>query len=281
MEFALAFPIFLLFVLLIIDFSRISSISTVLRDAIDRAATAAVSMPNLDIDVRGRTKDDVDYQRLMLGRKKVGEAALRFLNKTNLVLTADDQALADVKGTKLLDIVYTEDRLAGIADTRSYKVAFLRPGECAVVRRINRVECNRRTLGTTAADDPPVEKPQFLMERHPIKVVAYVEFDAFLPFIARDPVRFEQYAYRQPIPQTPFPAFEDPGLKGGFEAPKKPEEHQPVGNIVVPTPTPSEKCQINWNKCVGESIGTGPRCPCANIPDPGQKPFCKCRRDCC
>jgi hypothetical protein len=110
-------------------------------------------------------------------------------------------------------------------------------------------------LGTTPSDPAPVEVPARLLDRHPVKVVAFATFDSFTPLLFSRPFKVVQFAYRQPIPQGPFPAFEDPGLQGAVGSPPSPDDNEPLGAVELPD-EPVPPCVPDWGRCLTESAGT-------------------------
>lgn len=250
-QFAIVFPLFMLFIVVLIDFGRFSSLKGVVQEGVHRAVERSVTVPNLDIDPRGMYSADVEYQRLKLAREKAAETGQGFISSVGLIYTKMDSELTGINGPQLLDIVFTEDRLSDTPEEIRGKVAILMPGECAFVPKLNHTECNRQTLGTTEGDPAPVEAPKRLIERHPVKAVAFATFDSFTPVLFNRPFKIEQYAYRQPIPQGPFPAFEDPGLSGGYGSPPDPEDNQPLGAVELPD-EPVPQCVPDWGECIDE-----------------------------
>ena len=103
-------------------------------------------------------------------------------------------------------VVYTDNAVANGPTTLTTKLMVLRPGECAQVPTLGITECNRETLGTAPTDPAPTQSPETLMERHPVKVVAYATLDSYVPFLFTAPVRIEAFAYRQPVPESQLAA---------------------------------------------------------------------------
>ncbi len=251
-EFALVFPWFLLFAMVILDFGRASALRGVLDEAVNRSLARAITVGNLDIDPTGLTQADDNFERLHLARQKVAGEGMNFLNGVRLLHTANDASLSGAKGARVYDIQFTENRIADGPVTDTLKLMVLLPGECATLPTLSVTECNRQTLGTSPADPAPELTAELLMERHPIRVVAYATFDSYTPFLFRSPIRVEAYGYRQPIPQGPFAAAEDPGLVGGNGNIIPPTQPPLVGSPVLPT-EPIPVCKVGWGANVEAS----------------------------
>ncbi len=255
-QFAMVFPILMMIVVVIMDFGRTSALRTVSQEGVHRSLELAITVPNLDINPNGLDPNSVEYKRLELARSKVSAFGTNFITDVGLIHTAPDATLVGKTGPRLLDIQYTEDRVIGDPITYTSKVAVLLPGECVFIPNFGssgRTECNRETLGTTPTDPRPVEPAARLMERHPVKVVAALAADAFTPILFSQPLNLENFAYRQPIPQGPFPAFEDPGLNGAYSPPVDPADSDPLGKPDLP-PEPPILCPVSWVDAIEQTV---------------------------
>ncbi len=243
-EFAIVFPLLMMFIVAIIDYSRYSSLKVSIRESLYEAMEVAITVPNLDIDPRDKPVADFDYQRLKLARSKSTKAGLSYVEKFALASLASDDDTDTEASARLLDLVFTEDRLAGgTTETETTKLAILLPGECVFVPSMNHTECNRKSLKTTASEPAPKANPQYLIKNHPVKTVAFFKLKSFIPVLFSKPMKVEYYAYREQIPQGPFPAFEDPGLLAG-ELPTEPEEVEPLKELELPEE--ELDCTPNW-----------------------------------
>ena len=276
-QFALAFPVFMMFVVVIIDYGRVTALGNVIREGMAAGLQKAISVPNLDIEPRGMTSVDYPYQRSRIARGMVEESALTIIGGINTIGVGDDASQASVTGPKLYDIVFTENRISNGPDVQTYKVAVLMPGECVEVPSIGHVECNRQTLGTTPSDPFPLQRPEFLLRKHPVKLVAFAQFDAFTPWLFSRWQKFEQYGYRPHVPQVPFPTSIDPQPYSELREAMTPPIHKPIGGARIKEPEP-RTCVVDWNLCIGEGNQphVGKACPC-NTPTT----VCECRPDCC
>ena len=207
MEFAIVFPLFLLITMVIVDFGRASTLRSVVDEAISRTLKRAVSVANLDVEQDGPPQlasSDVQYRRLEVSKKLAAQEGLDFLASVDLLHLQDDSAQTSKRGAKLLDLTYTDTTVSGPPAQETAKLMVLRPGECATVPSTGGTECNRETLGTSSADPAPTQRMDLLMERHPIKVVAYAQIDSYVPFLFKAPLRIEAFGYRQAIPEGQF-----------------------------------------------------------------------------
>lgn len=280
LQFVLAFPVFMMFVVVIIDYGRVTALGNVVREGMAAGMQKAISVPNLDIEPRGKTTADYHYQRSKIAREMVEQTALGVITGIHSMGVGDDASQASATGPKLFDIVLTENRISDGPDVQTYKVAALMPGECVEVPAIGHIECNRETLGTTPADPFPLQRPEFLLKKHPVKVVAFAQFDAFTPWLFSRAQKFEQYAYRPHIPQVPFPTSIDPQPYEELQEAMKPEVHLPRGKVRIKQPEPYS-CTVNWDVCVQKSLSDGgPRCPCNEV-DETDPPTCTCKKVCC
>lgn len=279
-QFAIAFPIFMMFVVVIVDYSRITAASNLVREGLAYGIKQAKSVPNLDIDPRGVPSTDYWYRRSKIAREIVEEEALALVRGTGQVSVEDDASTAGADGPKMYDLVFTENRISDGPDEETYKVAALLPGECVEVPSLGITECNRETLGTEPNDPFPLQPPEFLIEEHPVKVVAFVRFDTFTPWAFNQVRRFEQFGFRQPIPKTPFPTEIDPQPYG--ELPTGVEDQEPLGDARTPEEEEPEDCVFDWGKCTTQALDDGvPRCPCPGVPDLTDASVCTCRENCC
>jgi hypothetical protein len=274
LEFAIGIPIFFLLVFAIIDMSSYGAIRGVTDEALRRSLEVATTVPNLDHDATKLNNTSVEYRRLALARIKVSEAGEKFLTSLKLISLQPDGD--SVQQSRLLDLRFTE-LVRGQPIITTSKILVLRPGECLEVPQMNgQIECNRATLGTTAAELPPKQPMKFLLERHPIKVVAYVRFSGYTPFLFSAILRREAYAYRQPIPQGPFPAWEDPGLAGGSQTYTPPPALPPIGEAELPT-EPPRSCVPNWHAtitaAIDQKVAQNPVLSAPNDPVTGFCPF--------
>ncbi len=278
-EFAIVFPLLMMFIVAIIDYSRYSSLEVSVRESLYEAMEVAITVPNLDVDPRDRPVSDFDYQRLKLARSKSIKAGLSYVEKFALASLASDQDTNTEASARLLDLVFNEDRLAGGAtETETTKLAVLMPGECVIVPSMNHTECNRKSLKTTASEPAPKANPRYLIKNHPVKTVAFFKLKSYIPILFSKPVKVEYYAYREQIPQGPFPAFEDPGLLAG-ERPQEAEEIEPLKELELPEE--ELDCIPNWagalaNTAVAQEFDPGysPERP-VNIPSLLNPAVCK------
>ena len=276
LQFAIALPMFMMFVIVIVDYGRINGLTNVIRESLALGMQQAISVPNLDVDPGGLTSDDFWYQRSKIARTMVQDKVLELVGGIGMISTEDDSITADSTGPKLYDLVFSEDRINGEADRHVYKVAVLLPGECLYVPALNVTDCNRETLGTSPGDPYPAQAPEVLVRKHPIKLVAYAYFDAYTPWLFGGWRKFEQYGYRQPIPRTPFPSDIDPQPVAEIMEEMVPDELEPLGTPRLPDEEESEQCEMNFAVCIAHG-----GCPCANVLNVNDPPNCECRRECC
>ena len=81
-------------------------------------------------------------------------------------------------------------------DATTYKVAVLLPGECVQVPALSITECNRETLGIDNAAAFPTQPAEYLIRKHPVKVLAFAHFDSFTPWLFKRYQKFEQFGFR-------------------------------------------------------------------------------------
>lgn len=262
LEFAIVFPLFAVLVLAIIDFGRASTLRAVVDEAVSQTLTVALSVPNLDVNQIGPPQlaaDEVRYQRMQAARILSEDRGLGFLRSVGQLNVEPDNQQTGTTAARLHDLVYTDNLVAnGPAEVRT-KLMVLRPGECAEVPTLGVTECNRQTLGLSAADPTPSRPPEALMERHPIKVVAYATFDSYLPFFFDAPIRIEGFGYRQPIPEAPF--SEPINQRFGINDPlavSAPTPLQPLGRPVMPE-ADAEGCDTPewWGQAIQRSRDQG------------------------
>lgn len=275
MQFAIAFPIFMMFLVIVIDVGRNSGMSNVIREGLALGMQQAKSVPNLDIDPRGLPSSDYWYQRSKMARSMVEEETLRLIRGSYGGGTGEGE---NDPAPMLYDIHFIEDRISDGPDEQVYKVAVLLPGECVEVPAIGVTDCNRETLGTGPDDPYPMQPPKFVIKNHPVKMLAYAHFDSFTPWLFNRWQKFEQFGYRQPIPRTPFPSDIDPQPVDEMVAElNRPRSLPPLGKSRMPVEPESELCEMTTAHCVGGGGG----CPCPNQPDPENPLVCKCRSVCC
>jgi hypothetical protein len=282
-QFALAFPVFMLFVLVIIDLGRITALSNVVRESMAIGLQQATSVANLDVDPRGLDTSSDDYERLVIARDIVGAGALRLIDGLGMIATGTDAAHAASTGPKLFDLTFSEDRITDGPDTKTFKVAILMPGECVDVPSIGRRECNRDTLGLSATDPAPEQAPEILIRKHPLKLVAFASFDAYTPWLFNRWQKFEQYGYRQPIPRGPFKVGVDPATAVQMQAEMVADDEDPLGAADrLPEPLPSPLIPA-WNEAYRQAQGTPdtPWCVCVGEPDDVYPLNTKVDPDCC
>jgi hypothetical protein len=268
-QFALAFPVFMVFVVVIIDLGRITALSNVIREGLAIGLQQALSVPNLDVDPRGLASTDDDFVRLQIAKDLTSAAGLRLIGGLQMIATGDDATHAASTGPKLFDIVFSETRISDGPIDKTYKIAVLLPGECVTVPAIGLTECNRDTLGIGAADPMPQQPPEELIRKHPVKIIAFAQFDAFTPWLFNGWQRFEQYGYRQPIPRGPFAVGIDPQPADEIQAEMEAEDQEPLGAAPLPTEEP-KPCTVDWGKCIKKSANDGlglSYCP-DNVEDP-------------
>jgi hypothetical protein len=268
-EFAIAFPLFLLIVMLIIDFGRASALRAVVDEALGRTLKKAISVANLDVDQVtpvALTPTDLPYRRMQVARILSEEDGLAFIQSVGQLHTEPDAAQSTFNGAKLLDLEFSDSRVTGGPAVQTAKIMVLRPGECANVPSLGVTECNRETLGTGPTDPMPTQQMSLLMERHPIKIVAYAHLDSYVPWLFNAPIKIEAFGYRQPIPDGPFPeaVSQKYGLNEVAAAPPGPLP--PQGKPVMPT-EPSPPCTISWERCVSTSRDLGGTWIPSNVPD--------------
>lgn len=265
LEFVLVFPLLILVVFVIVDLCLMLAVESLLDEAANRAVARSQTMINLDLDVRGEDASGTPARRLRLARRKIAREGVSFLDGVKTVDTSlqgsDDRSRARLLPWKFLEAT------SGPADPMNEGLAVLRPGECATLADedagVEEVHCNRETLGTSSEAPVPIQPPRFLMERHPIKIVAAARYRGYLPFFDRRRIVAKAYGYRQPVPAGPFAAWEDPQLLE--EGP--PPATQPPTRTPFPAPsTPEEdefQCVVSMAKCFAESQGGdgGPRRP--------------------
>lgn len=279
-EFALAFPVFMLLVVVIIDMGRITALGNVIREGLAIGLQRALSVPNLDVDPRGLASTDHDYVRLQIAKDLTSTAGLRLIGGIQMIATGDDATHAASTGPKLFDIVFNETRITDGPIAKTYKVAVLLPGECVTVPSIGVTECNRETLGLSDTDPMPEQPPEQLIRKHPVKVVAFAQFDSYTPWLFNGWQKFEQYGYRQPIPRGPFRVGIDPQPANEMQAESEAVDQPPLGAAPVPEEEP-QPCTPDWNVCLERSMSLGESaCPCPEI-DTNAPPRCTCRANCC
>lgn len=281
-QFALAFPIFMLFVIVIIDLGRITALSNVIREGLAIGLQQALSVPNLDVDPRGLSSTDDDFVRLQIAKDLTSTAGLRLIGGLQMIATGDDATHAASTGPKLFDIVFSETRISDGPIDKTYKVAVLLPGDCVTVPAVGLTECNRDTLGIGDADPMPLLPPEELIRKHPVKIVAFAQFDAFTPWLFNGWQKFEQYGYRQPIPRGPFPVGIDPQPADEIQTEMEAADQEPLGAAALPEEEP-KPCTPDWLQCVSDSASSfdkKPLCPCPEV-NPDRSPSCFCRSSCC
>ncbi len=251
LEFVLVFPLLLVIVFGIVDVSLMLSTESILDEAVHRSVEQAVIMINLDLDVRHELSDSYSTRRLRLAREKVAQEGLGFLDRVRTIQTSLEEPDIQARA-QLLPWNFTETTATANPEVTKVGLLVLRPGECGTLIRSSAVHCNRATLGTGTTAQAPIQAQKFLMERHPIKVIAAVEYQSYLPFLQGKILLAEAYAYRQAVPQGPFAAWEDPQLLD--EGP--PLATQPPERTPFPAPKMPEEeefqCVVSWAKCLVE-----------------------------
>jgi TadE-like protein len=281
-EFAIVFPVFFSVIMFIVDFGRVAGLQALMGEAMDRSMESAASIPNLDIDPRGLETNSNEYKRLKLARQKSSSVGVNWINNLGLIETtshSDSMGVSTVnittevqfEGPRLLDLEYTSDNTPA-------KIAVLLPGECVRVVELDRLECNGETLGTGNVETTQQLSPQELLDRHPIKVVSFFQTDSFLPFLFNTPQRLVHYAYRQPVPASPFSEEEETNAGIVIED-DSPEALPPLGAAVEPEEDSSGwNCEAKTDLCVKESLATTPnrpRIPTNSQPTPDGS--CECQ----
>jgi len=279
-EFAIAFPVFMMFVVVIIDLGRVSSLSSVIRESMATGIKTATSVANLDVDPRGVPKADYGYMRSKIARKLVEDSALKLVAGLGGVSTESDAAIAAADTPKFYDIVITENRITDGPDATTYKIAVLLPGECATVPALGITECNRETLGTSNTDPFPAQPAEFLIKKHPVKLLAFAHFNSFTPWLFNNYHKFEQFGFRQPIPQGPFPTKIDPQPYSELKAAMEPGDTRPKGNAQLPGEDPKQ-CVPDWTFCIKQSIAATTsqykkQVPTYWLPSPSGDGICGC-----
>ena len=127
MQFAIVFPLLILFIFGVVDFARFFTLQSILNKGAEDGARAAATMPNLDIDLRGLTTADDDYKQFAEARRRVLTAAESYPEST-LVTDIDTPS-----PSKLIPFYMTDSALSLAAGEQPPIVragaALIRPGE--------------------------------------------------------------------------------------------------------------------------------------------------------
>jgi len=270
LEFAVVCPILMICVLGYFDIARVLTVQSILDEATGRAAARAKVVTNLDYNPRELDSTSTEFKRLVMAREKANEDGAQFLVNSGLVSVPNRSTGPEAKVDTL---TYTETPRAGNPSVLEGSVIVLLPGDCAAIPARGETICNRKTLGLAAGDPRPFGAPSTLMQNHPVMAVAVGEVNGFLPWIGRRVIVSDAYAFRQPIPQSPFPAHEDPLLSGGGQEPPPDAPPTLLPAAEMPTPEPGA-CVVSAEKCVATAVNEGkPRCP-GSIPD--AEGVCEC-----
>lgn len=278
LEFAIATPILLIAVLGFFDIIQWMTVRQILDEAIARAGQVAATMPNLDIDPGGKSDSDYEFKRLVMARRKSNDAGENFLRNIGTIGLPGG---SPGSSGDALEITYTENRQTGDPVDIKSGVMVLLPGDCAKIAETGEEICNKGNIEYPIGENRPHGRSRWLMENHPIEVVAVARSHGFLPWLGSRIVRAGVAVTRQPIPQTPFAADEDPLLKTGqFPTPPHviPEPHYTVH---TPTPTPMS-CVIDAEKCFKQAVERGSyACPQNTIDPADGKCTCTTNRARC
>jgi hypothetical protein len=278
LEFAIASPALLLAVFGFCDIIQWMNVKQMLDEAVARTAFTCSTMPNLDIDAQGHNSSDYEFKRLVMAREKCNTAGTDFLRRVGTVGIPGESSGSSGNA---LELTYTEDRQTGDPVVFHSPVMALLPGDCATITETGEKDCNNQDMDFPDGETRPSGTSRRLLERHKILVVAYARTTGVLPVIGSRTIHSVRLIGRQPIPQTPFPADEDPLLStGGFPTPY-PTPGDPLPIAPEPTSTPLT-CTVDAEKCLRLSVKFQIfACP-ANIVDPVDgKCTCVSNRDDC
>lgn len=199
LQFALVFPILMLFAVGFIDLARVLAIRGVLTKGAQDGLAVAMTVPNLDVDIKDLPTSDVEYSRYLEARRRVIAAA------TGLPLGTLLTNSGTPSSARLLSFTYADPNSAGPPSMTVFDGAMLRPGE--------RVQITGSTPpryvghGTVIPDpsgNPPPQPQAMLMAREPILVELHAEVDFFLPFFDNIVVSGSASGFREKIPRGPF-----------------------------------------------------------------------------
>ncbi|RME58490.1 MAG: hypothetical protein D6780_06635, partial [Candidatus Dadabacteria bacterium] len=228
-EFAIVFPIIIIFILGLIDIARYWSARSILQAGVNEGANLAAELSGVEIDIRQLCCDDSGnssctnpqedretLERFLTVRRQIIRAALRlplgtFFGRKGL----------NERGVNLLRVLVQDDTNNGCSDPiGSYYAGFLRPGESVIIT----TPSGAKTIShprALQADEPL--SPTLL--KQPVIVVAAAEFDWFLPFIPNSVMIVKGSAIRERVWRGLLPDL--------FEPPPPP-----------PTPTPTVNCAV-------------------------------------
>lgn len=277
LEFAITLPIFLVTIVAILDFTQVMTVQALLDEAASRTLIRATTVPNFDINPKSANPNAVEFKRLVKAREKSLATGMGFMNAVRLLHPEGSTEQTGNMAT-LMNLRYTEDQQSGAAVDFTSGVMVLLPGDCAQVVSTSQVFCNRQTLGIADNATRPTGEPAVLMRNHPLRAIAVAQVNGYLPFWGNRLIMGEAFGYRQPIPQGPFPAFEDPELSAA-SGPPAAEVPPPVLGAPEVEPPPAASCVVDAALCVQASNAASTIantfiafCPNRAAPGPGSCP---------
>ncbi len=252
MEFAIVFPLLIIFIFGIVDFARYFTLQSILNKGAEDGARAAATMANLDIDLRGLTTADDDYIQFNEGRRRVLEAAQIYPLQT---LVSD----IDTPTPSKLIPFYMTDSMLSLGGGQPAPViragaALIRPGE--------RVEFGENTPyswvenqlyppGTGGALPP--QDMAMLMKEFPVEVHVRATLDLIIP-VGQVTVQGSSIAWHGRVPRGPFG-----NVMGSSTTTTTTSTTSTTFTSTTTTSTTSTTavCVMNWNSAIDTTRGLG------------------------
>ncbi len=276
-EFGLAFPVLLFILLAIIDVVRYIAVEAILNKAASDAVQLASKISNYDIDIRGLTATDADYQSYAEARRRI------LVEATALPLQTLISDYTTPSTISLLPYIITDQALTtlppDVPPSITTSALVLRPGESAT--RSDGTHIIHPTLSPAPDGLPPPQNTEVLLNSQPIYVEVRAQVEMFFPLF-RDAVAVgTALGYREEVPKGPFGASGGSGPPGGGGTPTTGSSSSTTTTTTTSSTTTTWSCPWNWDECIRQTQGSPPgsgKCPIDNIDLTSS--FCSCDFTC-
>lgn len=261
-QFALTFPILMVFVLTLVDFSRILLVKALLNKGAEDGVALAVKIPNFEIDIRNFAAGSVEYARFQQARNLIADAATRLPRRT-LITPSSDPTSSYFTPYRYVD---TLDAGATV-NPPPYDVAILRPGESVEIKPGSGNWLYHSTYAPAAPGVPAPQSPELLMKSEPIVVEMRATVVTFSPVLRDVTVAGRAMGYREEnIPRGPIKRNIGPPEPASTPVAMGPK-FTPFPAWANPTPTPAPGvCTERSIFCMAFcAASSAPNCP---VPDP-------------